>query len=266
MQAGRLRSSRLAGLIMRCKCSYERRRNPKYLDLVLRAKLPHAVRRRVIGSSVVDTDRGTVDERTVDQPRSHHPSDVRIPADPRSATDISPERHVLRRLHRKTRVRVRDALRFSGRAGCVEDDERIFGGRGFGIGRRRIEVEKKVISLKHWCAHVLRNDRLANHEDILHARAPFSRCTRDREGIDKLSASREPSAGEKSSGTNRIHSTCDCIDTVSGENRNRDRSNPIDRQKRHNGLDYHWKMDTNRIALLKTAKSQTCCARFHLFE
>ena len=109
----------------------ERRRNSEHLDLMLRAEFPHAIRRRVIGRSVVDAYRRAVDESAVDQPRPHHPADVGVPTDPRAATDVSPERHVLRRLDRKTRMRVRDAFWFSGRAGCVEDDERVFGGSGF---------------------------------------------------------------------------------------------------------------------------------------
>src|SRR5690606_13189417 len=57
---------------------------------------------------------------------------VGVPANARAAADVHTERHVLRRFYRKTRVRMRDALRLSGRAGGVKNDQRIFGGGEFG--------------------------------------------------------------------------------------------------------------------------------------
>src|SRR5436190_11045261 len=108
--------------------SYQRRRDAEDLDLMLCAKLPHAVGGWIIRGAVVDADGRAIYESSVDQPWTHHPADVRVPANPRAATDIRSERHVLSRLDRKTRMRVRDTLRLTRRAGGVEDNERVFGG------------------------------------------------------------------------------------------------------------------------------------------
>src|SRR6185369_16981066 len=107
--------------------SYKCRRYAKYLDLMLRAEFPHAVGRRVIGSTIIYADSCAIDQRTIDQPRSHHPPNVRVPADPCSFAHIRSKRHVLRSLDRKACVGVGNAFWLTGRAGGVEDDKWVLG-------------------------------------------------------------------------------------------------------------------------------------------
>src|SRR6185369_16942074 len=106
--------------------SYKCGRYAKYLDLMLCAEFPHAVGRRVIGSTIIYADSCAIDQSTVDQPRPHHPADVRVPRDPRAFANIRAKRHVLCRLDRKTRVGVSDALWLARCAGGVEDDKWVF--------------------------------------------------------------------------------------------------------------------------------------------
>ena len=109
----------------------ERRRDAENFDFVFRGKFPHSVGFGIIGRAVVNADRRAVNQRAVNQPRSHHPADVGQPRNARSLADIRAERHILRRFDRKTRVRVRDAFRLAGRAGCVKNYQRVFGERRF---------------------------------------------------------------------------------------------------------------------------------------
>src|SRR5688572_9126631 len=95
------------------------------------AKFPDSVGGGEIGCAVVKADRGAVNKRTIDQPRPHHPADIGVPANASASPDICPERHILCRLDRETRVRVSDTFRLTGRTGGVEDDERVFSGGGF---------------------------------------------------------------------------------------------------------------------------------------
>ena len=98
----------------------------------------------IIGRTVVNANRRAVNQRAVDQPRSHHPADVGQPRNARSFADIRAESHILRRFDRKTRVRVRDAFRLAGRAGCVKNYQRVFGESWFKL-RISFRINQRAI-------------------------------------------------------------------------------------------------------------------------
>ncbi len=83
--------------------------------------IPDARDIRIVRCAVVDKHRGSVDQRSKHEPRSHHPSHVAHPVHGLAALEVHAVSHVLGGLDREAAVRVDGALRPSRRAARVND-------------------------------------------------------------------------------------------------------------------------------------------------
>ncbi len=123
------------------QCTDQRRRNAKSSDLVIRTQFPNPIRSRKIGRAIVKQHRRAEQQRSENLPRPHHPAHVCHPEKRFVGVKIETMPHVLRGFDRKAAMCVHRALWSTGRARCVDDHHRVFGGGTFGRFVRRLIVD-----------------------------------------------------------------------------------------------------------------------------
>ncbi len=203
----------------------------------------------MVRRAVVEHHRPAQQQRTVDQPRPHHPADIGNPGDPRPRPHVEVQRHVGRRLDRKPAVRVQNALRLSRRAGGVDDQQRVLG-RCRLHGPVRPALDQFVPRQVPPRAHLHRMPvHPVDHHHVRHRRAPVRRLVRRLFRVDRPPAPRKRVRREQHLRAHVVQPVRDRRRPEAREQRHRHRPHPRDRKHRRRRLRHHRQVHAHRVAL-----------------
>ena len=217
-------------------------------------KGPHPRRVGEIRGPVVQDDCRAEHEPARDEPRTHHPADIRRPEDHVALLKVEAVREILRGFYWKPAVHVLRALRFAGRARGVDDHEWVLGG-GVGDvehrpGMRDVRPGNVAAALGKRPAHAIDDDHGA------YGWCAVRRLVRDLLHLHDLPASIEAIGADEDRRLGIAQPAGDGLRAVSREDRDEDSADRADREDRHRALHGQWKEDRDAVAMLHPKGAQ----------